>query len=205
MATTTAYATSNSGALESYDADYATARAGGAVGLRSDSDARVGQYLYGGTTRFCFEEFLEFDLSGLSGATITGATLSLFVWGIDGTPGVIEARARDFGSGVSVADWVPGADLAGLTELATYTAAAPDTVYKAFTSTGLVGWLTPGAVNRMVLASANIRTGTPPSAAEYITAYFSNYGGQPPKLDITYTAAAPPATGHSGLALRGVG
>lgn len=199
MASVTVYPSANSGALRSSSATYATARAGtGTLAAQAANDARCGQYLTGGTYH-CYQHFLEFDLTSAvpAGSTITAATLSLFVWAIDGTPGyVIEAMASDYGAALTTADIVAGANMGALTALANWTSAAPDTVYKAFTSTGLVAWLTPGATNRMVIAGQRQRTDNAPAAAEYISAYYDNTGGDSgrPKLDITYTPPAAVAT-----------
>lgn len=209
MASTTINASANSGAIRSNDTVYATARAGsGTLTTITDVDARIGQS-FGAPNYFCWQQFLEFDLSALSGATITAAVLSVYVWAIDGTPGyVIEARARDYGGSITTGDFVAGASLSGLTSLATWTSAAPDSEYKAFTDVAMVGFLTPGAVNRIVLAGANQRTNSTPSGSEYITAYFSNGAGFPPKLDITYTPAAASAGRSASLlslgSLRGI-
>jgi hypothetical protein len=204
MATQTFNPSANSGVLVSNSTTYTTARAGGgSVTVGPNNDARIGQRLIS-VNYYCWELFLEFDLTALSGATITAATLSVYLRFRDGSTGhVIKARARDYGT-LATSDFVPGADLAALTELATYTVASPDTVYKAFTDTAMVANLTEGALNRMVLATTRMEAGTVPTANEYTTVYYDNVAGFPATLDITYTPPAAP-TGNNSLGTLGVG
>lgn len=204
MANVTIYASANSGGILSKDTAYATARSGGGtLSATPAGDARLGQRLFF-SEYYCWQYLLEFDLSTLAGATISAATLSLYVWGIDGTGYDIQARAYDFGT-FETADFRAGASFASDTLLAHWTVASPDGEYKAFTDDDMVAFLTPGSTNLMALGSSLFAAGTPPTANEFITGYFDNTGGNRPKLDITYTEAAPGGSGTKLLSLTGVG
>jgi hypothetical protein len=203
MATQTFTASANSGGLQSRSTVYATARAGtGSTTATLAADARIGQRLFF-SEYYIWQYLLEFDLTALAGATITAATLSIYPWAIDGTGYGLEARSYDYGT-LATSDFVAGASLSGLTLLGSYTATAPDSVYKAFSDVALTSTLVEGALNRMVVNPVNQRTDTAPTVDEYVTAYFDNSAGQPPKIDITYTPPAAP-TGNNSLGALGVG
>jgi hypothetical protein len=208
VATTTLYPTANSGALFSYDAAYANARAGtGTLAVQGAGDARIGQRLTTDPTYQVWQYELEFDLASIAGATISAAILSLFVTAVDGTPGyVIEVRMHDYGTSITTADFVAGASLSSKTLVAQWTSANPDTEYKTFTDVAMPANLVAGSLNRMILVGARQTSNNAPTDAEYITAYYDNTGGDPtrPKLDITYTAGGGPA-GAREMTLLGVG
>lgn len=195
MATTTIFASANSGGLLCQNGTYSVARSGaGTLSLTPANDARLGQRFAFGTTYFCWQFGLEFDLTALAGATITAATLSIWLTADDsGTDFTVDARAVDYGPSYTTADFVAGASLSGNTLLATRATAGigSDGAYKAFTDVAMVSFLVPGSVNRMVLSSSRQAAGNTPTGSEYITSYYDNTGGDGvrAKLDITYTPA----------------
>jgi hypothetical protein len=200
MAAVTLYASANSGGLLCQHATYATARSGaGSLSVTPANDARIGQR-FAFSTYFCWEYGLEFDLSSLAGATITDATLSLYLLADDSaTDFTIEVRKFDYGAAYTTADFVAGASISSSTLVAQLSTLGigSDGVYKALTDVAMVGNLTVGTTNRFLIASSRQKDGTTPTAAEYITAYYDNNGGDAvrPKLDITYVTAT--AAGHS--------
>lgn len=108
------------GELVSSSATYATARSGGGTVQQftpSDGLANTGQKK-AGVTYSCFETFLEFDLSSITGL-VQGAYVHLYNQATSG--GVtrrLEVREHDFGASLTTGDWVAGASLSGLDFLA---------------------------------------------------------------------------------------
>lgn len=199
----TLYASANSGGLLCQHGTYATARSGaGTLSITPANDARLGQRFAFGTTYYCWEYGLEFDLSSLpAGAIIQSATLSLWLTADDSaTDFTIEARKFDYGAAYTTADFVAGASISSSTLVAQRSTSGigADGAYKALTDVAMVANLTVGTTNRFLIASSLQKDGTTPTGSEYITSYYDNNGGDDkrPKLDITYITSATTA-GHS--------
>jgi hypothetical protein len=192
MATTTIFTSANVGASRNESTTYATARAGsGTFTTPPANDVRLGQRL-NSLVYYCWQIGLEFDLTSLAGATISDATLSIWLLADDSTQDfTVDARASDYGAAYSSADFIAGASLSGLTLLATRATSGIGATgaYKAFTDVAMVGFLVPGSVNRLILTADRQSAGSVPVGNEYITTYYDDTGGSTaPKLDITYTA-----------------
>lgn len=171
MATFTIYATAaNSGRITSTDNNYNNARSGSGT-LSTATQPRAGQFKQ--TVSFTvYEAFIEFDTSVLSGATIVSATLEGYLQAryIDSSF-TTQARLRDFGSAITTADWVAGASLSALTNLATL-ASGSTTVgaWNAFADVALAANLNTSGKTRILLCSSRTVSGTAPgtSTSEYL-------------------------------------
>lgn len=195
--TLTVYAATSDGAIESSDAAYATARAGGALVVSGGSSGNiVGQY-FSGTTYTAWEAFYSFDTSALgAAATVTGATFSIYGNNDNsGTDFTIEAYIKAWeAGGLTSADWVAGANIASLTKVAEFETASWNAAgYNAFLSGGAKGDL-PGNVNKtgttqLMIVSSRLRSGTAPAGEEYVGAYWAERVGttQDPRLVVTYS------------------
>jgi len=173
----TLYPSAQSGYLSSSNAAYATARAGSSLGANVGATPYVGQGYYAGDYHTpagydLYEAFIDFDTSGVTG-TIATATLSLGLSADNSsTDFTVEARVRDWGSTLTTADWVAGADLASLTLAATLATNGIGAAgaYKAMTEVGtsLRGAINQAGITRFVLASDRTRLSTDPSGDEFV-------------------------------------
>ena len=201
MPTYVIYSDSTDGYLECTNATYATARSGGGT-LTSDTSAAtitVGQYH--DTTYYVEEAFLSFDTSSVVGVA-TSAVLSLYL-NTDGSTSAdftINARAYDWGSSLTTADWIAGASLSGNTLRASYGTASLAAGYNDFTSEATFKDNLTNPV-RLVLASSRTEAGTSNATnpySDYVSFKSANETGtsSDPKLTIvtslqvTYTADA---------------
>ncbi len=193
------------GAIDSWSSlggSYLAARAGDGISAAPGGTLLVGTgyvFQFGDTYTpayedfNCRESFLDFDLSSLTG-TVSSATLSLGLnadfSSLDFT---VEARLRDWGGTLTAADWVPGADLAALTLLATLSTAGIGAAgsYKTMIETGTAlrdAVIAAGAGTlRMVLNSDLLRSTTPPSQNEYVGFEHWNHATLKPKLVVVTT------------------
>lgn len=137
----------------------------------------------------CFEAFYEFDTSALVGV-INTATLSLVIEeNYFYTSATVEARLKDFGASLEIADFVPGADIAALPLLASrlYAITDPVQVRHNLTNAGnaLKDNINRAGFTRMMLSSDRLRLGTTPVETEvgYI-AYTGLQPGRKPRLTI---------------------
>lgn len=208
MPTLTAFATSEDGRLESSDLVYLTARAGGGVVGIDTNNIVVGQRLEGATYR-CWESFLSFDTSSIpDDATIDSVVLSLFGDGdFSSTDFTLQARLRDWGATLTTTDYVPGANLAALTLLATVTSVGWSlAAYNDFTSeAAFAANINKTGETRLVIVSSRLVAGNVPTGLEFVTAHHSETSGttNDPKLVVNYTEAG--AGGNNGSMMRGVG
>jgi hypothetical protein len=192
MATVTIYSDAGDDYLDCASLVYADARSGaGTVSSNAGSTTnRIGQTLVS-TTYTCFESFLPFDTSSLSGATITGATLSLWcTQDLSTTDFTAEARLFDFGASIEVGDWVAGASLGSSTLLATLASSGLVVgAYNAFTQSGtnLKDNINTAGQTRMLFASDRMSSGTTPTGNEYALFSSANASGttQDPKLVVS--------------------
>jgi len=181
---------SGSGSLvsdaEEFFPGYSAARAGTEeVNTVTGEGLLCGQNRTGGGYRV-YQSFVAFDLEDIpAGETILAVTLKLYGDNDEmGANKIIDAYSRDWGSTLTVVDFVPGATLASLTKLASlHGSGFIDGGYNTFISeAGFVGAIVPGGMLRIVLAGADQRTGVAPSASEYLDFLVS---GSPPRLEIT--------------------
>jgi hypothetical protein len=195
------YATSESGIIESWDATYATARSGSNLGAEVDGQyMRAGQTLAGGFY-FCWEGFIEFDLSSITpSSTIDSAVLALSPNSGDNDLEGFTWRVRDFdyGATLTTGDYVAGASLGATGTLRAHKAVAagswvPNDTYQDFDDDAMAALVTAniGGVIRLIVFTDRHQAGTTPTQDEY--RYFGGVGDpNPPRLTVEWT---PPAAG----------
>lgn len=181
--------------IQSTNADYATARAGSSLTAYGTTGCDVGQNGEGTPgvpfNFACFESFLSFDTSGITG-TISSVTLSLYGDGDgSGEDFIIEARLHDWGPSLGDTDWVAGADLGSKTLLASRaTVSGWAGFYNAFASeAAFAANINRSGSTRMVICSSDHREGNAPATyfnfIRYIGAPAFGGGASPnPKLTI---------------------
>jgi hypothetical protein len=189
VATYTFNATSNHGYISSINGSYSSTRSGsGLTAYTASAIAIAGQYENpaGGPSQYiAYEGFIEFDTAILSGKTLTSAVLKLYVnTMVADIAFTLEARIKDYGTGVTTADWVAGGSLSALTLVAQIASSA--------VTVGAVNTLSdvalPANVNktgktRIILSTNNLRLGNVPASAieEYL--FIDSYlGSAKPQL-----------------------
>lgn len=198
MTVSTVYATApgGNGCANSTSTVYATARTGPA-GVAQNFHL-VGQY-YSAPNYTCLEPFLIFDTSGTpDGDGVSAVTASLYGFGNSSTTDFtakLAASSYD-GGAVVAADYVSGADLGALTELASWSSAGYSAAYNDFTETADF----KTAINKtgntsLILFSDRHAADTTPTGNEYVTFGDADATGttQDPKLDITHAPPLPVA------------
>lgn len=158
--------TANSGRVTSADTVYATARSGAGTLATTSNFVSGGQDLVG-STYTVFEGFLEFDTSAIpAAAEILSAVISIDVnSGYAGPAQNAEIRVNDYGSSLTTADFVPGANLSSLTLVATLASTSwPNSGLVAFTSqSAMLTSITQGGKSRFIFESSRLVAGTVPS------------------------------------------
>lgn len=193
MTTSTFYASTADGQIESSNATYATARSGGTlVANTGGTSVNVGQV----TGYACYEAFLSFDTSTIpDGDIITSVTLSLDGTGAtDGsdTDFTINARIYNWGAGLTTADWIAGASLSGNTLVASRsTSGWSASGYNALTSeAAFLTAINKTGVTYLVISSSRHEAGTAPTGNEYVGFATAEASGttHDPKLVVTHVA-----------------
>jgi len=143
-----------------------------------------------------YESFLSFDTSALtSGATVSAAVLRVTSSGdVSTTDFDIQARLRDWGTSLTTADWVAGADLSGLTLLGSYATSSGFTANTGYdlSDTAMAANVNKTGTTRMLLCSSRTVGNTAPTGDEFVSTYSSDYTGttRDPVLTVTYAAGA---------------
>lgn len=196
MANYTIYA-SVVGSIRSSSTTYASARSGSGQALDSTS-LPVGQN-YVSSNYYCYESFIGFTTSSVLGA-VSSATLSAYLI-TDGSTTDFTAyvRLRDFGSGsITTGNWVPGASLSALTQLASIASSGIGSSgsYKTFTSSNLASNINKSGDTRVILTSSRHEGNNTPTGSEYLIFTYATGSANAPYLSIVddYT---PPQVSHS--------
>jgi hypothetical protein len=190
-ATYTIYGQSVDGFIRSSNTNYTTARAGSNLAaFPGETTTPFGQRLTGGTY-FIFQGFLSFDTSSVVG-TIQSVTLSLYGQAdSSGTDFTMEARLHDWGTGITTADYVAGANVSSKTLLASLSTAGYTTSgYNDLASeAAFVSNINQSGVTRLLLVSSRFTAGTTPAGDEFVTTYAGAQTGttNDPKLVIVTT------------------
>lgn len=184
--TTVIYSDAADGYIGSADNSYGLARAGtGAVLTANGTNLAVGQDA-DVTTKGCYETFISFDTSSITGPTTT----SLQLYGLaDGSTLDFTAQAYlyDWGSTLTTADWVPGGSLSALTALGTWESSGYTAAYNIFSD--FDDNLDLSGSTRILIASDRLAIGNAPTTElpEYVVFYSSEASGTTtdPKLVIS--------------------
>lgn len=203
--TLTAYGITADGAAYSAGSTYSTVRSG-AAGVAIDGNGGptattdyIGQdlgNLVGAGVYWCGEGFFGWDTSSIgSGQTITAATASWYmVADYSTTDFTMNVYARDWGGTLETGDWVAGADLSGLTLVASKaTSGIGSAGLKAWTSeAAFLTSVNPTGSTYVLMASSRHAAGTTPTGIELLQLQMADYSGttQDPKLVVDYTEAA---------------
>lgn len=186
----------------SINATYATARTGGTLSIETTTglELYVGQRKISAGNYVVWESLMEFDTSAITDTDVISAVdLALYKAGA-GTPAsnfLLEARESLWGTDITTADWISGASVSGLTQLATLdtTGISGSSGYKTFTAvpafltatgmkTGTVQLLINSSRHRLANAPAEATT----ERFDFLPANVSGTT-QDPKLTITHAAA----------------
>lgn len=196
------YADATDGFITSSNATYSTARSGsGQTADDTNTVFSAGQVLNAGTY-FCYEGFIQFDTSSIAdAATINSALLSLNVSADASTTDfTIEARLKDWGTGLTTADWVAGASLGSQTLLASVSTSGISTdVYLDLTSdAAFVSNINKTGATRLMLCSSRHRGNNTPAGFEFAVFYSADNVGtsQDPMLTVDATSFAMPVFIH---------
>jgi hypothetical protein len=211
MTTTVVYADASDGYITSQgleydnegpvDGNYADARAGSGPtsALTADTGSTsltVGQDRVFGLaySYYVYEAFLSFDTSGIDdGDTVSAAVLNVTSHADSSTTDfTIQARLRDWGTGLTTADFVAGASLSGLTLLATYATSSGFTANTAydFTDSAMPANVSKTGATRMLLCSSRTVGNNSPTGNELVAIKSADTTGttSDPKLTVTHAA-----------------
>ena len=187
MAVTTLNATTNQGYVRSQASNYNNARAGsGSKSLTQTTSQVAGQQLLGGT-HYIDEAFLEFDTSTITG-TISSVVLKVYITDIYADNSfTCQARLYDYGTSLTTADWVPGADVSGDTLLATLASGSMSANgYNSFANVAFPANINTSGKTRIYLATDNFASATSPGTNEKeVFVFQSPTGTNVPQLVIT--------------------
>jgi hypothetical protein len=200
MTVTTVFAGTADGYVESVSTVYSTARAGAGLSVQTSlTQSLQGQQFFSPNYKV-WQYFIAFDVSAISASdTIDAVTLALNNDGDNSTTDfTVLALAKTWLPTLTTADFVAGASLSGLTELATLnTSPSVALGYVDFVETGtnlraaVDAAAGVGSVE-ILIASSRHRDNNTPTGNEYILWATADASGttKDPKLTITHSAAA---------------
>ena len=187
MTTTTFFANTNDGYIESANATYSTARSGGTLTAFSvGQDFNCGQALGFSV----YEAFVSFDTSSIPDTDdVTNAVLSLYVSSDQSaTDFVLEARSYSWSAGgLTTGDYVAGASLSSNLLVASLdTSLLVGGAYNDFSRADyMTQAINKTGVTDFILDSAKTVAGTQNSTNDYVI-FVSANGANAPKLTVTY-------------------
>lgn len=182
-------------------ATYATARAGSSLTVQ---DSSAWELIVGQSTGYnIWESFLGFDTSSIPDTDeIISVSLELNLQtDVSTVDFIVQARLHDWGTAVTTADWVAGADLSGKTLLATLNTngIGATGAYKAFTSdAAFKSNINKTGVTRILLCSKEQTDNSAPTGNEYVSFEIADQADYP-KLTVVH---APPPTGTIAATLQ---
>lgn len=191
--TLSVFAGTTDGQVTSNSAVYATARSGAGLGAdTAGTTILIGQRL--DVTYQCCEGFFAFDTSTIpDAATIDSVTLSLFGQADNSvTDFTLQARASDWGTGLTTADWVAGASLGALTLLGSLSTVGFSTAaYNDFTENGsnFRNAISKTGETRILVNGSTHEAGSTPTGYERVTVHSADASGttNDPKLVVNYS------------------
>jgi len=183
---------------DGWDGDYAVTRSGTGVVLEAVTGLIVAVGQLGAASFYwvfwVYEGFLGFDTSSIPDTdTVSAAVLRVTSYADYSTTDFdIQARLRDWGTTVTTADWVAGADLSGLTLLGSYATSGGFTATTGYdlSDTAMAANVSKTGSTRMLLCSSRTTNNNAPTGAEYVNIYSADETGttRDPKLTVTYAA-----------------
>lgn len=187
------YGSAEDNHIVSNSGTYSTARESGTLSLGT---ASAGNWVAGQSTGFnCYQGFISFDTSILSGETITAASLRLHQLATNGTNSSedIIVAVRDWGTAVETTDWVVGSSLSSLTAVATFVLAGwASGTAKTESSTALRDSLNTSGSTRFILFSTGQRDAVQPGfAARYLSAASQDHATEANRPLLTVTVGTP--------------
>jgi hypothetical protein len=180
-------ATTNHGYIRSQASTYSTARAGGATKNAFATASHLAGQQNVASQHYHYEAFLEFDTSTVTG-TISSVVLKVYgVSIVADTAFTLQARLYDFSTSLTTADWVPGADTAGDTLLATLASGSFSAgAYNSFTNVAFPANINTSGMTRIYICTDNFSAGTPPGGNNEEFAWWSSATeANPPQLIVT--------------------
>lgn len=176
----------NGGYIESDSPIYSSARSGTTLVAITSVTAKVGQNNF----YSCWEAFFDFDTSSLgASASVSAATLSILCSEDDSqTDFTLTWAVDNWGTGLTTADWVAGANLAALTTVGTIASSALTVgIYNDTTNVAFPANINKTGNTRLICYSSRHSGNNTPTQNEYIL--FNNYNNSqyPPRLTVTYT------------------
>ncbi|PZG20620.1 hypothetical protein [Nonomuraea aridisoli] len=183
------------GRLEGQGNTYAAARNGTGTILNDTTGAfsATGQFFV--STYSCYQQYWAFDTSAITDSDeVTAVQLALYQTGqnLAGGNFVVEARAFDWGDTLTTADYRPGNTLNTYTLLASINTNSMGTLNQYYTLNSQPAFLSvPGLKTGMVrlfTSSSKQRTGTAPTAREFVQFATADASGTTtdPRLTITH-------------------
>lgn len=191
--TYTIYSQTADGYVSSESATYANARSGGGDAFLTAETAGADLYV-GQVAGFytVYESFISFDTSTVVG-TVSASTLSMYLnTDASSTDFTITAAVRDWGAGLTTADWVAGASLSGLTAVGTLaTSGISSAARNDFTSNGnFPGAISVGGTTRLLVFSSRHSGNNQPSGDEYVAFASADTSGTTDDPRLVIEAAA---------------
>ncbi len=192
---TTVFSDTVDGRVNSNSTTYSLARSGTALSADdTETFSAVGQdyNTFVALNYFCFETFFSFDTSSIGDTDqITSAVFSLALAADSSTTDfTINAHLKDWGAGVTTADWVAGASIAAQTLLATRATSGLAGGYNAFTENGsnFTANVNKTGSTRFMCSSSRHSGNNTPTGAEFVYFYMANEAGttSDPKLVVTH-------------------
>jgi hypothetical protein len=182
--------------LSGHGSTYAASRDQAAIVSTYTDHLRFGQQKASGVF-YNYETFMAFDPSPLPHQTVVDSIGSFALYGQEDystTDFTIEVYGKEWLPAVDLADWVPGASMAGMTLLASRSSAGWSTTgYNTFTTTSAFVDLINAAIAngtkiQIVVTSSRCRLGTAPTANEFVSCVAADAAGSAtdPKLTFTY-------------------
>lgn len=193
------YAAASDGFIQSTNAAYATAAAGGTMSSNTSASIDVGiQDKWNGSVYTERLSYFNFDTSAIPDTDTAGTPVFALLansWGYDQNF-VLQLRAYDWGDTLATADWIPLTNLSALTLLATYDPAAngwpTGTRFDFVSEAAFAGYINKTGLTRCVLCSDDQAAGTTPGAENQCECGFASSGtaGNRPLLTVPYSTPA---------------
>lgn len=195
MTTTVIYADSADGYLASTSLTYATAADGlGTVSIGGTGGNFCGQRSIAAGNFSCWETFLSFDTSTITGATVSSAVLDLYGQSdSSATDFVMRARLFAFGT-LAVGDFTTPANMPSQTLLCHWDTASgwSTAAYNTFVDDAFAANVVQGGNTQMGIYSSRHQSSTAPASGtnEYVGIEPTEASGtsKDPKITVTWTA-----------------